>query len=161
MSKDIKHPVIYVLVNESLNMSPGKTAAQVVHAIGSLNKFHGIYKFSDAAKRTVIVIGAKDQKQMDNLEEYLFQLDIPCGSYIDEGVNEVDAFSLTALAVGPIDRDDEETRDIFRSFDLYSSSWEYESKIADEVLSVEILGGAPHYVQKTLKWLREKENGRK
>lgn len=121
MTDEIKHPVIYILINDSLNMSPGKAAAQTAHVMASLKKFHGhqFTKFADAPVRTVIVLAAKNQQQMENLEEYLYQLDIPSGSYIDEGINEVDSYSETAMAAGPISWDDWEKRDIFKSFELY------------------------------------------
>lgn len=116
---NMKNPVIYILLNGELRMSPGKAAAQSVHAIASLHRHYGLAEFSCRAKRTVIVLEAKNQQQMDNLEDYLMQLEVPSGSYIDEGVNEVDAYSVTALAVGPIEGDNEELRAIFSSFDLY------------------------------------------
>lgn len=131
MTEPMNHPVIYVLINDSLNMSPGKVAAQTAHAMGTLHKFHGIHKFADVTKRTVIVLAAKDQQQMDNLDEYLFQLGIPSGSYIDEGVNEIDSYSVTAMAVGPFEWDDWDKREIFKGFELYGkkkSLWQRISK---------------------------------
>lgn len=122
MTEPMKHPLIYVILNGELKMSPGKAAAQTAHAMGSLHHYRGIYKFAEQTKRTVIVLEAKNQQQMDNLETYLMMLDIPAASYIDEGVNEVDAYSVTALAVGPIEVDNTDVREIFGDFELYGKN---------------------------------------
>ena len=135
MTEQMEHPVIYVLINDSLNMSAGKVAAQTAHAMGTLAKFHGIHKFGDATKRTVIVLAAKNQLQMDNLDQYLFELGISTGSYIDEGVNEVDSYTVTAMAVGPFEWDDWEKRKIFKSFELYGKKktlWQKISKLMNK-----------------------------
>ncbi len=115
----MNNPFIYIVLNGALNMSPGKAAAQAVHALASLDKEYGISEFSQSIKRTVIVLEAKDQQQLYNLETYLFHLDIPAESYIDEGVNEVSAYSVTALAIGPIAEDDLEKRQIVSAFPLF------------------------------------------
>lgn len=113
------NPFIYVVLNGELKMSPGKAAAQAVHALGSLNEESGIAEWSSEHKRTVIVLEAKNQQQMDNLWDYLSNLDIPTAYYIDEGVNEVSAYSTTALAIGPIAALDYEKRDILKPFPLF------------------------------------------
>jgi peptidyl-tRNA hydrolase len=115
----VDNPFIYVLLNGELNMSPGKAAAQAVHAVGSLHRHFGIKDFSARIQRTVIILEAENQQQMDNLQSYLNELDIPTGSYIDEGVNEISPYSVTALAVGPIAGEDVETRAIFKAFPLF------------------------------------------
>lgn len=115
----MKNPLIYIVLNRELKMSPGKAAAQTAHAMAQLHAIYGLHKFSEEVKRTVVVLEAKNQLQMDNLETYLMSLSIPCASYIDEGVNEVDAYSVTALAAGPFEAEDTESRSMFSSFDLY------------------------------------------
>lgn len=117
----MKNPVIYIVLNGELKMSPGKAAAQAVHASMTLS-IETLAKFSSQYKRTVIVLEAKNAEQIKNLEEYLSSSDIDADYYIDEGVNEVNAYSVTALAAGPITSDDEETRAIFESFPLYSGN---------------------------------------
>lgn len=114
------NPYIYILINGSLNMSAGKAAAQAVHALASLESNGSIRDFSSSLQRTVIVLEADNQQQMDNLAQYLTAARIPVGSYIDEGVNEVGAYSVTAMAVGPIWQSDEAERAILRPFKLYS-----------------------------------------
>jgi peptidyl-tRNA hydrolase len=112
-------PVLYVLLNGELNMSPGKAAAQTAHVVASLHSQHGINDFMDEYQRTVIVLEAENQQQLKNLETYLYQMEIRVATYIDEGVNEVSPYSVTALAAGPLAADDLEMREIFKPFPLY------------------------------------------
>lgn len=114
--------IIYILVNGELKMSPGKVAAQVAHATAMLDKFNSA--FIGEYKRAVIVLEAKNEIQMRSLEEYLFNAGLSSYLYIDEGVNEVTPYSLTAMSVQPIDSDDEEKREIFAPFPLYGSNKE-------------------------------------
>ncbi len=101
---------MYILVNKDLKMSKGKIAAQVAHASARCAYANG---YAD----TVVVLEATAE-QMKNLERYLDFYGIDSSLYIDEGVNEVPPFSVTALAVQPIEDDDEAARDIFQGFDL-------------------------------------------
>lgn len=110
------NPFIYIVINGELNMSAGKAAAQAVHAAAMLS---GIHTFSSEIKRTVIVLEAKNTQQLMNLRGYLSAMNIPSEYYIDEGVNEVGAYSVTALAVGPIEADDLEKREILAPFPLF------------------------------------------
>jgi peptidyl-tRNA hydrolase len=114
----MENPILYVVLNGELKMSAGKAAAQAVHAAMMLeDNYSG--SFAAAYKRTVIVLEAKNAEQIKNLEEYLTMADVFAEYYIDEGVNEVDAYSVTALAVEPIAHDDTEKREIFASFPLF------------------------------------------
>lgn len=116
----MNNPIIYIILNGSLNMSAGKAAAQAAHAIAALQKYNGIDDFTIETKRTILVLEAKDKNQIDNLERYLAEMGIPVASYIDEGVNEVDAYSTTALAAGPIDSENKDCRGVFVDFPLYN-----------------------------------------
>lgn len=120
----MKNPIIYVVLNGELKMSPGKAAAQAVHAAMMLN-VKSKKDFLSDYQRTVIVLEAKDAQQISNLSTYLFEADLDAEYYIDEGRNEVDAYSTTALAafVG----DDEEKRKIFSDLPLFGynkSNWQ-------------------------------------
>lgn len=114
--------VIYILVNGELKMSPGKAMAQVAHATAMLGHYNS--NFVSDYKRAVIVLEAKNETQMRSLEEYLYNAGLSSQLYIDEGVNEVTPYSVTAMSVQPIESDDEKFREIFAPFPLYGSSIE-------------------------------------
>lgn len=101
-------------------MSAGKASAQAVHAALMLEN-NGKVGFSESYRRTVIVLEAENQKQIENLWEYLDNADIYAEYYIDEGVNEVSAYSITAMAVEPIQSDDLDKREIFAPFKLFTA----------------------------------------
>lgn len=157
----MKNPRIYVVLNGELEMSPGKAAAQAVHSVMLLNG-NSKQDFVSDYLRTVIVVEAKNAEQIRNLAIYLDEASIDSDYYIDEGANEVDAYSVTALAafVG----DNEEDYEKFESFPLFSGKKQYStlSREAFEVLR-EVTwqnkdgfrDNNPRYVEKTLKWLRE------
>lgn len=106
-------------------MSPGKAAAQAVHAAMMLEE-RGL-EFTKFSKRTVIVLEAKNAGTLKSLQEYLDIADIWSDYYIDEGVNEVSPYSPTALAVEPIDADDTDKRELFSGFNLFGSN-DYEDE---------------------------------
>lgn len=112
----INNPIVYVLINGELNMSPGKAAAQAVHAVSMLT---GVKEFGENVIRTVIILEAKNTQQILNVAGYLNANNMESRYYIDEGVNEVDAYSITALAVEPIMSDELDKREIFSSFPLF------------------------------------------
>ncbi len=111
--------ILYVVLNGELKMSAGKAAAQAVHAVTCLEGAVGTHQFTDEPRRTVIILEAKNGEQLNNLYEYLKGTDLYAKRYIDEGVNEVSPFSVTALAVAPFDDDDEEKREVFRGLPLF------------------------------------------
>lgn len=89
---------MYVLVNEDLKMSRGKVAAQVAHAVARL---YTHFNIKDEAE-TCIVLEATAE-QIRNLETYLDRKGIGNYTYIDEGVNEIPAYSITAMAIEPLE----------------------------------------------------------
>lgn len=98
---------IYVVVNEDLNMSPGKVAAQVAHAVARLEM---------KIPKTVIVLQGTTE-QIRNLDAYIEDTPYCRAMYIDEGVNEIKPMSITALAFGMVD--DEIVPDFISGFKLY------------------------------------------
>ena len=159
----MKNPRIYVVLNGELEMSPGKAAAQSVHSVMLLNG-NSKEDFVSDYLRTVIVVEAKNAEQIKNLAVYLDQAGIDTDYYIDEGVNEVDAYSVTALAafVG----DDEEAYKKFEAFELFSGKKKYtnyEQEAHGALLEVMwqyrngLEDSNPWYVKKTLKWLKKKK----
>jgi len=114
-----ENPILYVVLNKELNMSAGKAAAQAVHAAMMLQGVAGSNQFADNYRRTVVVLEAENSEQIRNLHEYLKSARIYSQYYIDEGVNEISAYSITALAVVPFDASDEQKREIFAPFNLF------------------------------------------
>lgn len=104
-------------------MSVGKAAAQVGHAIAMAS----IMLFTDGQKRlwkesphrTMIVLEARDEHHMGNIALYLKERKFESYSVIDEGVNEIDPHTTTALATAILDKNDENVIKTFSSFSLY------------------------------------------
>lgn len=101
---------MYVLVNSDLEMSAGKVAAQVAHAVARLDV---------KAPKEMLVLQATTE-QLHNLSTYLTTLTLPHHLYIDEGVNEVPPMSATALAFGNVAEGF--TPPFIKDFDLYTHS---------------------------------------
>lgn len=138
-------------------MSAGKAAAQAVHASAMVS---GIEKFGKEVVRTVVILEAKNTQQLLSFHTYLNRLGFESKYYIDEGVNEVGAYSITALAFQPIWSGDEEIRSLFSSFPLYKSN-DYQEAYS-HLYNVRNTDGlfedtTPSFVRKTLKWLKEKK----
>lgn len=118
MTSKEENPVLYVVLNGELNMSPGKAAAQAVHAAMLLEgNYDGL--FVSGYKRTVIVLEAQNGETIKNLLEYLQGAGIFAAYYIDERSQRDQPYQVTALAVEPIAHDDEEKRSIFADFSLF------------------------------------------
>lgn len=117
----MNNPVVYVFLNKSLHMTTGKAAAQAVHAamkVGRVREnFSGIW--SDVAQRTVIVLEARDENHMRNIADYLFERGYDTHKIVDEGVNEIDPHTITALATEVLEKEDEHVQATFSSFKLY------------------------------------------
>jgi len=118
MTNKEENPVLYIVLNGELEMSPGKGAAQAVHAAMLLEgNYSGL--FVSGYKRTVVVLEARNGETIKNLLEYLQGAGIFAAYYIDEMSEKHQPYQITALAVEPIDADDEEKRSIFAGFDLF------------------------------------------
>lgn len=138
-------------------MSAGKAAAQTAHAVALLGSFNNT--FIDFNRRTVIVLEAENEAQIRNLNEYLFNEGLSSYYYIDEGVNEVGPYSITAMAVEPIAFNDEARREIFAPFNLYGGSSSKDAWVAlsNVVNNGDGWLGVPRHVRKTIKWLRKQK----
>ncbi len=118
MTDKEENPVLYVVLNGELQMSPGKGAAQAVHAAMLLEgNYDGL--FVSGYKRTVIVLEAENGETIKNLLEYLQGAGIFAAYYIDEVSEKKAPYQVTALAVEPIPYEDEEKRSIFENFSLF------------------------------------------
>lgn len=102
---------MYVVVNKDLDMSAGKVAAQVAHAVARL----------DVEAPAEMIVLESTTEQLHNLERYLNDMGVPNSLYIDEGVNEVPPMSATALAFGLTAAGF--TPDFIKDFKLYSDKY--------------------------------------
>lgn len=94
MKNDLR---MYIVVNEDLGMSKGKTAAQVAHACTAYvldmnNQDKVISWYKDCQKKIIL---RAHQKQMEKLE-----LSYKEYSVHDNGLTEIPADSLTAICLG-------------------------------------------------------------
>lgn len=115
------NPVMYLFVNKQLGMSPGKLAAQVAHAAclaqrGSNEEL--IDAWYEYGFYTKLVMEARDEQHITNIQKYLEERNIKSFIVIDEGRTEIPKHSVTALGVEVIDKN--ELGPIFAEFKLYS-----------------------------------------
>ena len=119
----MKNPIIYVIANKGLHMSAGKLAAQVGHAIGmAMVKANSddSYSWKTATHKTIIVLEGRDEKHLYSAQKYLTQRGIETQMIIDEGANEIDPITETALVSDIIDKDNDlEVIKAFSIFKLY------------------------------------------
>ena len=118
----MNHPIQYIFLNKGLHMSTGKAAAQATHAsimgvLASNEKRRKVW--ADANERTVIILEARDVEHLASINVYLTQRGVTTRPIIDEGVNEIDPHTLTALASTILNKDDEDEVEPFKTFNLY------------------------------------------
>jgi PTH2 family peptidyl-tRNA hydrolase len=123
----MKSPVMYLIANKGLGMSPGKLAAQVAH--GAVRAF----RFSDTISpstadywlengETKIVLEARDAEHLMLAREYIQKRGFRTFLVIDEGRTEVPALSATVLAVELVDKTDENVKSTFETFKTYKET---------------------------------------
>jgi len=119
----MKNPVIYVFLNKSLEMSTGKAASQAAHAaaqsIANNDNMGDNIEWATAIHKTVIVLQARDEAHLRNIQDYLAQRTIKSQLVIDEGVNEIPSHTITAL-VTPIMEKNEDADKLMSTFALYN-----------------------------------------
>lgn len=114
------NPVMYIFVNKGLSMSPGKLAAQTAHAacnamrISNEDLVKDWYEFGFYTK---IILEARDEQHIKNIERYLFERNINTEIIIDEGRTEIPQHSVTALGCEIIDKNI--NGKIFQEFGLF------------------------------------------
>ena len=116
-----KDPVMYLFVNKKLGMSPGKLAAQVAHAAclaqrGSSDEL--IDAWYEYGFYTKLVMEARDEMHLTNIQKYLSDREIKSFLVIDEGRTEIPKHSVTTLGVEVVDKN--VLGPIFAEFKLYS-----------------------------------------
>lgn len=116
---------MYIFINRGLGMSSGKIAAQSGHAaveayrISGLDAVHDWYR---GGHYTKLVMLARDEQHIQNIQDYLTARGFKSSMIIDEGLTEVDRHVKTALGVEIVDRDNEDVRATFSSFELYKDT---------------------------------------
>lgn len=92
-----------IAVRDDLDLSKGKTAAQVAHA--SLQAWKSAGKSTrnswekEGGKKVVVVV--EGEKQLLKLKQDAENLNLPTALITDRGHNEVKPGTKTALAIGP------------------------------------------------------------
>ena len=116
------NPVMYIVANRGLKMSPGKLAAQVAHAAVEAYRLSDqkmIDRWYRGGHHTKIVLGVDDELAMINADQYLRARGFQVAEIIDEGRTEIKPFSRTALGVAIVDKDNPHTAATFESFKTY------------------------------------------
>ena len=119
------NPIVYIFANKGLKMSPGKLASQVAHAviIMSSNEEQSELKlWKSTPHKTIIVLEARDENHIRNIRQYLLVRGYNTYDVIDEGVNEIDKHTITALSTEILEKDNEDVIKTFSSFDLYTET---------------------------------------
>jgi peptidyl-tRNA hydrolase len=117
-----ENPVVYIFLNKSLGMSVGKAAAQASHAAmfaGMQSSQHMQSLWATSPHKTIIVLEARNEEHIRNIETYLDQRGFSANMIVDEGVNEIDPHTITALSSQILDKDNDDVKLTFSSFDLY------------------------------------------
>lgn len=116
-------PVMYIIANKGLNMSPGKLAAQVAHAaIGAFTESDPamVDEWMNAG-HAKIVLEARDTEHMQLAERFITSKGIQSFPIIDEGRTEIAPHSFTALASIVVDKSDENVKSAFEDFKTYKA----------------------------------------
>jgi len=91
---------LVLVVRKDLNMSIGKTAAQVAHAImrnPNLKPYEGLVD----SGHICITCSIKSEQKMYNLVDKAKEAGVPCTIQIDSGRTEVAPNTPTVMALGP------------------------------------------------------------
>lgn len=118
------NPTLYIFINKSLGMSTGKVAAQAAHAAAysmAQNHQEDNDLWLNSIDKTVIVLEARDEAHIRTIKDYLRLRGVNSEVIIDEGVNEVDPMTITALSVVFMDKNDAANK-LFGKFHLYRDS---------------------------------------
>lgn len=116
------NPVMYIIANKGLEMSPGKLAAQVAHAAVEAYKISDddmIQEWEKGGHYCKIVLSVSSEFRLWAAKHYIESRYFDTELIIDEGRTEIDAFSPTALGVAVVDKDDPHTKSTFSTFRLY------------------------------------------
>ena len=109
---------MYILVNKSLGMSSGKMSAQCCHSainVYNLSKPE-IKKKWDEGSFTKVILGGKNEKELEKFIKLANSLGLNIFAVHDEGRTEIKAGSMTVVGLEIIDKDEHGKK--FRGFSL-------------------------------------------
>jgi peptidyl-tRNA hydrolase len=123
-------PVMYIVANKGLGMSPGKLAAQVAHAavnayrlsntkLGTLDQEVKLRMNWFDTGHTKIVLEARDTEHLLMVERYLNERGFLTTLIIDEGRTEIDPHTPTALGIQIVDKEDPDVQFAFADLRTY------------------------------------------
>lgn len=115
-------PVMYIIANRGLNMSPGKLSAQVAHAAVEAYRLSDrklIDAWYEGGHHTKIVLGVDDEDALQNAVIYIRERGFDCKPIIDEGRTEIRPFTMTAVGVEIVNKDNPHVAATFESFRTY------------------------------------------
>lgn len=120
----MKSPVMYLIANKGLEMSPGKLAAQVAHA--AVRSALDLPEIAAAvwleSGETKIVLEARDTEHLLLSQKYIEARGFKTFLVIDEGRTEVPALSATVLGVELVDKAEDKVKATFETFKTYKPS---------------------------------------
>ncbi len=97
---------LVLVVRKDLDMSIGKIASQVVHAIRR-NPNLKPYEGNVDSGHVCITCYVKSEQKLYNLAEKAREAGIPCSIQVDGGKTEVAPNTPTVMALGPVDTEEE------------------------------------------------------
>jgi PTH2 family peptidyl-tRNA hydrolase len=115
-------PVMYIIANRGLGMSPGKLAAQVAHAAVEayrISKPELLEAWYVGGHYTKIVLAAEDADQLAWIANYIEDRGFKTSFIIDEGRTEIKPFTPTAVGVEVVDKEDPHVAATFGEFRVY------------------------------------------
>ena len=113
---------MYIFVNKGLQMSSGKIASQAAHAAVEafrMSKIDMVQKWYEGKHHMKLVMQARDENHLQNIQDYLAKRGFYSEMIIDEGLTEIDSIVKTALGVEIVDKEDPHTIATFSTFELY------------------------------------------
>jgi len=127
------NPVMYLVANKGLGMSPGKLAAQTAHAAVRAYLTSGLAIRSEWLKlgETKIVLEARDTEHLLSVREYIEKRGYRTYLIIDEGRTEIAPHSPTVLGIEILDKDDPNVKFTFSSLKTYKEDKPKNEEISD------------------------------
>jgi peptidyl-tRNA hydrolase len=117
------NPCMYIMVDKSLGMSTGKTAAQAAHA--AVEAYIGTPEsnlkrvWHRGGHYTKIILEADGWQQLQDALTYIEKRGFMCFPIIDEGRTEVKPYTATCFGVQIVDKDNAHVAATFSGFKLY------------------------------------------